>query len=393
MQLLYTLTTYPPTIGGAQLHQHLLAQYLSQKHQIQVISQWDKNRTDWLLGTTINAPSSNFDYTIDGINVHRLGLTSAEKRSLIPYLPFYYPLMEIALPPIANCLEKKLHFYAENADLIHNVRIGREGLSYASFQAAKIHNIPFILTPVHHPRWAGWLYRAYLKLYQLADAVIALTQAEKEILIDLGVSEERIHITGHGPILAEKADPNNFKERHHLQEPIILFLGQHYPYKGYQQLLKAAPLIWQKIPEAQFVFIGPQVKQSETYFEQFQDPRIHRLGSVSLQEKTDALAACNMLCVPSTQESFGGVYTEAWSFAKPVIGCNIPAVSEVISDGKDGYLVNQNPSEIADKICYLLLNPSEAEILGKTGKSKVEKYFNWQHLSEITEEIYKKVCH
>jgi glycosyltransferase involved in cell wall biosynthesis len=57
------------------------------------------------------------------------------------------------------------------------------------------------------------------------------------------------------------------------------------------------------------------------------DPRILELGSVDLQTKTDALEACTLLCLPSTQESFGGVYTEAWSFKKPVIGCDIPAVS------------------------------------------------------------------
>jgi hypothetical protein len=53
MQLLYTLTTYPPAIGGAQLHQHLLAQQLKQQ-QIQVFTHWAQNRTDWLMGTTIN---------------------------------------------------------------------------------------------------------------------------------------------------------------------------------------------------------------------------------------------------------------------------------------------------------------------------------------------------
>ncbi|WLT39507.1 hypothetical protein NON20_08505 [Synechocystis sp. B12] len=56
MKLLYTLTTYPPTIGGAQLHQHLLAQQLQSRHSLQVLTQWRTNRTDWLLGTTLKAP-------------------------------------------------------------------------------------------------------------------------------------------------------------------------------------------------------------------------------------------------------------------------------------------------------------------------------------------------
>ncbi len=388
MRLLYTLTAYPPYIGGAQLHQHLLAQQLNQNHHIQVVNHWNKNRTDWLLGTTINAPRKSNNYTIDEIKVHQIGLSIPEKLKLFPYIPIYYPLMDIALPKIACCLEKHLYPYTKNIDLIHNVRIGREGLSYASYYAAKKLDIPFVFTPVHHPRWVGWRYRAYIKLYQLADAVVTLTKTEKKVLIQLGVKVEKIHVTGHGAILAEQADPKAFKEKYQIEEPIVLFLGQHYSYKGYQQILQATSLVWQKIPETNFVFIGPSVKNSETYFKNFQDKRIHRLGKVDLQEKTNALAACNLLCVPSTQESFGGVYTEAWSFAKPVIGCNIPAVAEVVSHGKDGYLIEQKPAKIAEAICDLLSNQTKAKEMGLAGKEKVESQLTWKLLAEKTEKVY-----
>ncbi len=389
MKLLYTLTAYPPAIGGAQLHQHLLAQQLHQKHPIQVITHWNQNRTDWLLGTTLKAPQKTQNYTIDHIPVHQIGISLQDKLKLLPYLPIYYPLMSLALPKIADILESYLTNYAQDKDLIHNVRIGREGLSYASYNLAKKLDIPFVLTPVHHPRWVGWRYREYIKLYQLADAVITLTNSEKKILIKLGVKEDKIHLTGHGPILATNADPEDFKQRYQINEPMVLFLGQHYPYKGYQQLLQAASQIWQKIPETKFVFVGPSVGNSEQIYAQYQDHRIIRLGSVDLQTKTDALAACTLLCVPSTQESFGGVYTEAWSFAKPVIGCDIPAVAEVISQGVDGFLVPQESQSIAETICQVLLANNLAASLGIAGQRKVEEKFTWQRLAEKTEQIYR----
>jgi glycosyltransferase involved in cell wall biosynthesis len=95
--------------------------------------------------------------------------------------------------------------------------------------------------------------------------------------------------------------------------------------------------------------------------------------------------------VPSSQESFGGVYTEAWNFAKPVIGCSIPAVAEVIADGVDGLLVNQEAGAIADRICYLLLNPSVAQAMGEAGKCKVESRYSWDYLAQLTEQIYCSV--
>ncbi|MBL1177944.1 glycosyltransferase family 4 protein [Pantanalinema sp. GBBB05] len=393
MRLLYTLTSYPPSVGGAQIHQHLLAQQLHQRHDVQVVCHWDCNRTDWLLGTTLRSFSSSRDYEIDGIPVHRLGLSLTEKLRMLPYLPLYYPLMQIALPPIAHILADHISPYAAQADLIHNIRIGREGLSYASLSAARKYHIPFVLTPVHHPRWTGWRYRAYNKLYTQADLVIALTEIESLVLMQLGVQPERIVVTGIAPVLAETANPERFLQRLNLhQKPIVLFLGQHYAYKGYQQLIQAAPLVWSTVPEAQFVFIGPPVKQSEQDFVGL-DRRIHRLGMVDLQTKTDAIAACTLLCVPSSQESFGGVYTEAWRFAKPVIGCSIPAVAEVIQDEVNGFLVAQEPTEIADRILQLLRNPTQAAAMGAAGQQKVEAQFTWQKIADRLETAYHNIRH
>jgi hypothetical protein len=62
--------------------------------------------------------------------------------------------MSLALPKIADTLESYLTNYAQDKDLIHNVRIGREGLSYASYNLAKKLDIPFVFTPCIIP--GGW---------------------------------------------------------------------------------------------------------------------------------------------------------------------------------------------------------------------------------------------
>ncbi len=390
MNLLYALTSYPPATGGAQLLQHQTALQLAPRHSINVVSLWDHNRTDWLLGTTVRAPGSARDYVIDGIPVHRIGLSPAEKLSLLPWVAAYYPLMSRSLPPIAAALERHLLQYAADIELVHNVRIGREGISYAALSVARRRDVPFVLTPVHHPRWSGWRYRAYDELYRMADAVLALTEAERQTLQRIGVAEERITICGMGPVLADAADAGAFRERFGLHGPLVLFLGQHYDYKGYRQVLEAAELVWRRVPEAQFVFVGPAVGSSERAFAGA-DKRIHRLGAVDLQTKTDALAACSLLCVPSVQESFGGIYTEAWSFAKPVIGGAIPAIADVIDEGENGFLVPQQAPLIAERITELLLNPGLAERLGAAGRAKVEQRFTWQCIAERVERCYQTV--
>jgi hypothetical protein len=97
---------------------------------------------------------------------------------------------------------------------------------------ARRRDVPFVFTPVHHPRWGGWLHRHYHALYRAADAVIALTEAERQMLVGLGSDERRVFVTGIGPVLAETYDGQRFRAQHGLGDHIlVLFLGQKYAYK------------------------------------------------------------------------------------------------------------------------------------------------------------------
>lgn len=391
--VLYTTTSYLPAIGGAQLHTHQIATRLAQRRAVRVVTLWDSNRTDWLWGTTLNAPATSKSYAIDAIPVDQITLTSAERSNIRPFVWFYYVVKSLAINRIAAAFIPKIEQRARQAELIHNVRIGREPLSVASLHVARRLNIPFVLTPYHHPRWVGWNYRDYHKLYCQADALLALTEIERQTLIELGAAPERVFVTGNGPHLADTASGADFRQQFEIPAdvPVVLFLGQKYRYKGLEALVVAAGQIWQKWPDAWFVFIGPRTPFSKRFFTQWRHPRIIELGAVDLQTKTDALDACTLLCLPSTQESFGGVFTEAWSLGKPVIGANIPAVHEVIDDGVDGYLVEASADQIADRIDFLLQNPAIAGQMGRTGQQKTLEKYTWDKLAAKTEAAYAAV--
>ncbi|MCC7359372.1 MAG: glycosyltransferase family 4 protein [Anaerolineales bacterium] len=391
MNLLLILTAYPPSVGGAQIHMHQLAQSLARRHAVQVVTQWDEQRTDWLRGTTLDAPRQAQAYVVDGVPVQRLTLTPEARRRLRPWVWSYFALQGPALRRIAAELQAVMAPHAAAADLIHNCRIGREGLSYASYQLARARGVPFVLTPVHHPRWGGWRHRYYHRLYRQADAVIALTEAERDTLVSLGVAPQRVQVTGIGPVLADAADGDRLRREHGWgADPVVLFLGQKYAYKGLAALLAAAPIVWQRRPETRFVFVGPRTPYSRRLFARVNDARVVEWDRVDVQTKTDALAACTLLCVPSTQESFGGVYTEAWSLGKPVIAADIPAVRQVVSDGVDGLLVQAGAGDLADKLGELLAHPERAAALGAAGRRKVAERYTWERLAALTEAAYAR---
>src|SRR5262249_18733850 len=147
-----------------------------------------------------------------------------------------------------------------------------------------------------------------------------LVESDRAYLESLGVAAEKLHTIGVSPDLPPTVDPEGFRQKHGLEDrPVVLYVGRMMPQKGAKGLLEATERVWQRMPEARFVFIGPGTPESDAWFAQA-DPRILVLGKVSLQEKADALAACDLFCMPSLSEILPTVYLEAWSYGKPVVG-------------------------------------------------------------------------
>jgi glycosyltransferase involved in cell wall biosynthesis len=121
------------------------------------------------------------------------------------------------------------------------------------------------------------------------------------------------------------------------------------------------------------------------------DPRIVEMDAVSLEEKTDALAGCDLLCVPSSQESFGGVYVEAWALGKPVIAVDTPATRELIDSGHDGLVVTQDSRSVAEAIARLLDDPAVAARMGSAGKEKVQQQFQWPIVAQRVAAVYQEL--
>ena len=387
MNILYCLTAYPPSTGGAQTHIHEIARRMNTQHQVQVITHWKENRTDWLRGVTVHAPE-NSEYTQDGVSVRQINFTAQEKNSIVLPAWFYYFLMNYSVKSISDRLFEKLDATLGPMEVVHAGRIGREFLAWAAYKLAKKRSVPFVLTPFHHPRWKGRRYCWYIKLCRLADAVMALTQAEKAILKGLGVQEEKIHVIGHAPLLPDQEPQSGYFGP---GGPVILFLGQKYAYKGIAQMLGSMKKVWQHFPEARFAFIGPRTNYSQNVFRKYRDPRIIEKDRVSEEEKRAALADCAIFCLPSQQESFGGVYLEAWQMAKPVIGCRIPAVTELIDMGVNGELVNTTPKALAAAILRMLENPSLREAMGRMGQQKVKEQFTWERIVQNQMQVYQSL--
>jgi glycosyltransferase involved in cell wall biosynthesis len=248
---------------------------------------------------------------------------------------------------------------------------------------------PFVFTRLLHARARQPQEGQYDQIAREADAVIALTEHERHALVaHKGVAPERVHVTGVGPILSGEFDVVAFRRAHGIAGPYVLFLGRHVASKGLESLLDAARRVWRVRPEIRFVFAGPPSRWSARLLRERGEARVHALGAIDLETKTAALAGCELLCLPSRKESFGGVFTEAWALGKPVIGGRIPEIASIVEDGLTGLLSGPDPAELADRLLALLRDPARARALGEAGRARVAERWSWEKLAERTEAVY-----
>ncbi len=392
-KILFHISSYWPAISGASLHTRKLIHYLSDYHENCVVRHSADEPTS---NEVAFARNPSLQLTDGRTPIYQIGAhpnLAWGLHKLAPYYadirwvrPFYNQMLKMSVSGPINRI-------AESYDIVHAVYTGMRSSVRAAQIIAKRQKKPFVLTPIAHVEQSQTKATpAFKRLYRDSDALIAMTEFEQEWLVRQGVQRERIHVCPMGPIVSEHARPIGFRKNHQLgQDPVVLFMARQVLGNGYQSLASAARHVWQQFPKTRFVFIGSKTSESLAFFKDFRDPRLLNLGEVSLEDKTSALAACDLLCVPSIYESMGVKYLEAWLYEKPVIAADIPAMHSVIQHEQDGLIVSPTPTCIASGILRLLNNPKWRHELGYCGYRKVRSKYEWRLIANQLSDVYQSL--
>ncbi len=104
----------------------------------------------------------------------------------------------------------------------------------------------------------------------------------------------------------------------------------------------------------------------------------------------EALAAIDLLVLPSQAEGFGLVLIEAMAAGVPVIGTDVPGIRDVITHGQTGILVPvASPARLAEAIQNLLDNPARQAALVAQALRDIEVRFSWQTVLPQYRQILK----
>lgn len=367
------------TIGGLAAYQGNLLRELSTQWPVFAAARFDRKAPPKLTHAD-SEPSRLVDN--GGFQTHIFGPVSAYKPLLTQaarltarsatrragmqiYLRAYTPGLDAALP--------------EALDIVHYIGVGWELLGYAALECARRRSAAFTIWPAVHPHiWGDGSLD--VDLYRQADLVFAQTPFERDYLIELGLNAHRIATCGLAPACPPTGNAARFRDEHGLgHRPIVLFVGRKTRDKGYHALRQSMAAIVDHVPDCCLVAIGPD---AEPPFPRVAEGNFLDLGATDNVTKADALAACDVVCVPSRAEAFGIVYVEAWSYGKPVIGGPAPALRDLIEDGRNGLRVEQDPVQIASAVVRLLHDKSFAEAMGQSGRRLQEREYTWGAVAE-----------
>jgi glycogen(starch) synthase len=233
------------------------------------------------------------------------------------------------------------------------------------------------------PRRQATNYLLHAPLRQV-DRFVASSRHELGILRRMGIPPERCEVI---PLWIEDAPPLRPDESilQGIDHPIVLFIGQLTPRKGFDLLVEAMPAVVAQYPTASFVFVShnPAARaQMEGRAAQLGVARRLRfVGRVSEEQKLALMRAARCIAIPSRYEGFGLPLLEAMQAGVPLVASNIPVIDEIVSDGADGLLVEpESPAALAAGIARLLGDAGLRAQLIAGGRAKLGRDFDEERL-------------
>ncbi|MEQ9552828.1 MAG: glycosyltransferase family 4 protein [Coleofasciculus sp. G3-WIS-01] len=170
------------------------------------------------------------------------------------------------------------------------------------------------LAPLAHNEWTLYL-SMWDRLFEKPRGFIFNTPEERDL-----IQARFFNAKCEGPIVGVAVEPPDvysaaaFRHNYKIDEPFLLYIGRIDPSKGCEELFGYfMELRSQETKPRKLVLLGKPAMPIP------QHPDILALGFVDEQTKWDAIAACDIVVMPSPYESLSLVLLEAWAVGKPVL--------------------------------------------------------------------------
>jgi len=386
LKIVLAAIRYPPSPGGAETHVAALAKrYHARGHDVVVHT--SDLFTEYPFERRATLPDK-----VDGVRVvrHR-ARRLARAWTTMPSMP------------------RALRADARDADVVHAHSYGYYQTVVAAREAKRAKR-PFVFTPHFHPPWSmeGGAWRRLLRgaydpllgqrVVDAADRVIAVSSGElAEMRKHLRVPEAVVIPNGFdAERYQEVPDGAPFRARFALGDaPVVLFAGRLASNKGLPTLLDAFAKL--RDERARLVLAGqdqgwrPKLEARARALGVAE--RVQFAGHLDDASYRSALAAADVLALPSEWEAFGIVLAEAMACETPCVATRVGGAPDVVADGETGYLVPYGDAPaLAEALARVLDDPARAARMGAAGRTRALREYAWDAVAERTLALYRELA-
>jgi glycosyltransferase involved in cell wall biosynthesis len=179
-------------------------------------------------------------------------------------------------------------------------------------------------------------------------------------------------VVGVGSEIPEKSNAGRFRQKFNMRDRFAIYVGRIDENKGCVELFDFFEHYSASLVDGMhLVLIGtPHVPIPK-------HPRIHHIGFVDDQDKYDAMAAAEVLIMPSYLESLSMVALEAWAMGKPVLANAKCDVLQGQCLRSNAGLFYANYAEFAETLRAIDTTPSLQAALGRNGRTFFERHYAW----------------
>ena len=179
-------------------------------------------------------------------------------------------------------------------------------------------------------------------------------------------------VVGVGSDVPRRVNPDRFRRKFGLDRPFIIYVGRIDENKGCKELFEYFPRYAAHVSRAlSLVLIGSSILPIPSH------PSIRHLGFTSDEDKFDAMAAAELLVMPSHYESLSMVALEAWALGRPVLANGRCDVLKGQCIRSNGGLYYESYEEFAETLHALATSRLLREGLGRNGQQYFARHYAW----------------
>ena len=239
------------------------------------------------------------------------------------------------------------------------------------------------------------VHRWLREFMQKCQHIIIPSESLRDILVrDYGL-HERYSVIPTGTDLEPflNADGKALRAEKGWQKEIVLIsVGRLAPEKNWDTLIQGFAKVHTKHPEARLVLIGDgSARQSleALSVELGIADRVTFTGSIPFEEIPRYLKAADLFAFASVTETQGIVTMEAMAAGLPVVAVDGPGTRDIVQNGKQGYLVENDPDALAKKLNQLLSDSQRIKRFSNQALKRA-KMFDVNQLSQQMLSVYEQ---